>query len=44
MKKDVKKLTEGVDKMMQEHPQHIKRASTLRGNSWTTPAHILKML
>jgi hypothetical protein len=28
--------------MMQEHPQHIKRASTLRENSWTTPARILK--
>ena len=29
---------------MQEHPQHIKRANTLRGNSWTVPAHILKYL
>jgi hypothetical protein len=30
--------------MMQEHPQHIKRANTLRGTSWTSPTHILKYL
>jgi hypothetical protein len=30
--------------MMQEHPKHLKRASTLRGNSWIAPAHILKYL
>ena len=29
---------------MQEHHSLIKRANTLRGNSWTMPAHILKYL
>jgi hypothetical protein len=30
--------------MMQEHRSLIKQANTLRGNSWTTPAHILRYL